>query len=270
MPDLDLSTGVRLHYEIEGEGEPLLLIAGTGQGGDLWAAQVPAYRARYRCVLIDNRGAGRSEIPETGYTIRQMADDAAALLRALGIERAHVSGQSMGSAIGQELAINEPALVATLQLHSTWDRTADYPHLERQLLFRQELARRELWDLFALNSPLWLYPPAYVNERGDEFRARAGQLFGAHPDARGLIGHYQADLEHDTRGRLGRIAAPTLITFGDHDLATLPAYNLAVQAQIPGAVSHVFAGAGHLPFSQQPEAFNAVTLAFLARHPLTA
>jgi pimeloyl-ACP methyl ester carboxylesterase len=269
VPDLPLSTGIRLHYEVAGEGEPLLLIPGTGQGGGLWALQVPAYSARYRCILVDNRGAGRSDAPETGYTIRQMADDAAELLRALGITRAHVSGQSMGSAIAQELAINFPELVATLQLHSTWDRTASYPHLERQLRFRQELARRELWDLFAVNSVLWLFTPEYANRHDDELTVRERVLCANHPTARGLVGHYQADLDHDTRGRLGQIRAPTLVTYGTADLATLPAYNRAVHAQIPGAALHVFEGAGHLPFSERPEEFNAVTLAFLASHPLS-
>ena len=266
MPDAQLPTGVRLHFEIVGQGEPLLLLPGTGQGGQLWSLQVPAYSARYRCILVDNRGAGRSEVPEAGYTIRQMADDAAALLEALGIPRAHVSGQSMGSAIAQELAINRPELVATLQLHSTWDRP--YPHLVRQLRLRQELARRELWDLFALNSVLWLFPPEYANEHGAELAEREALLFATHPPARGLVGHYQAGIEHETRGRLGRIRAPTLVTYGTLDLATLPAYNQAVHAQIPGAELHVFAGAGHLTFSERPAEFNRVTLAFLARHPL--
>jgi len=58
LPDVRLATGVRIHYETVGSGEPLLLIPGTGQGGQLWAAQVEAYRERYRCILVDNRGAG--------------------------------------------------------------------------------------------------------------------------------------------------------------------------------------------------------------------
>jgi len=270
MPARRLSTGVTIAYESTGDGEPVLLIPGTGQGGQLWAAQVAAYRDRYRCITIDNRGAGASDAPADGYSIRQMAADAAELLQTLGIDRAHISGQSMGSAIGQELAITYPARVHTLQLHSTWDCTAIYPHLERQLTLRRELAQRELWDLFGLNSPLWLFPPAYVNEHAAELTAREAQLFGSHPPAHALVGHFQADLDYDARGRLGQITAPTLVTYGSHDMITLPAYNQAVLTQIPGAQRHVFEGAGHLPFSQSPSEFNAVTLAFLAEHPLPA
>jgi pimeloyl-ACP methyl ester carboxylesterase len=270
MPSLRVSTGVRIAYEDTGTGEPLLLIPGTGQGGQLWVLQVAAYRKRYRCITIDNRGAGSSDAPADGYTLPQMAADAVEVLEALGIERAHVSGQSMGTAIGQEMAIRRPDLVHTLQLHSTWDHTAGYPHLERQLTLRRELARRELWDLFALNSPLWLFTPDYVNAHGPELREREAMLFGSHPPAHALAGHFQADIDHDTRGRLAQIKAPTLVTYGSADMITLPAYNLAVQAQIPGARRHVFEGAGHLPFSQVPDEFNAVTLAFLAEHPLPA
>jgi pimeloyl-ACP methyl ester carboxylesterase len=196
-----------------------------------------------------------------------MAADAAAVLRALGIDRAQVAGQSMGSAIAQELALREPALVGSLQLHSTWDRP--YPHLVRQLRLRPELARRELWDLFALTSILALFTPEFANEHPDILADRERQLYASPPVARGLVGHYEGDLQHDTHGRLGRIAAPTLITYGTLDTATLPAYNEAVHEQIRGADLFVFDGAGHLTFSERPEQFNALTLNFLARHPLS-
>jgi pimeloyl-ACP methyl ester carboxylesterase len=266
MPELVVPGGVRLVFDIVGEGEPLLLLPGTGQGARLWALQVPCYSEHYQCIVVDNRGAGRSDVPEDGYTTAQMARDAAAILRSLGISRAHVSGQSMGSAVAQMLALHEPDLVATLQLHSTWDRP--YPHLVRQLTLRQELARRELWDLFAMNSVLALFTPEFANAHSDVLAEREAQLFANPPTARGLVGHYDADLQHCTEGQLAGIRVPTLITYGTLDLATLPAYNEAVHAQIPGSEVHVFEGAGHLPFSEFPDEFNALTLDFLRRHPL--
>ncbi|MDQ3808976.1 MAG: alpha/beta hydrolase [Chloroflexota bacterium] len=266
MPELIVPGGVRLVFDLVGNGEPLLLLPGTGQGAGLWALQVPCYSQRYQCIVLDTRGAGRSDVPDDGYSTAQMAGDAAYVLRSLGIGRAHVSGQSMGSAVAQMLALAEPDLVATLQLHSTWDRP--YPHLVRQLRLRQELARRELWDLFAMNSVLALFTPEFANQHPHVLAEREAQLFAKPPAARGLVGHYDADLLHDTRGRLGAIRAPTLITYGTRDVATLPAYNEAVRKQIPGAEAHLFDGAGHLTFSEYPDAFNAVTLDFLTRHPL--
>ena len=266
MPELTVSKGVRLAFDVVGEGDPLLLLPGTGQGARLWALQVPVYSERYRCVVLDTRGAGRSDVPNDGYSTAQMAEDAAAVLRSLGIQRAHVSGQSMGSAVAQQLALHEPNQVATLQLHSTWDRP--YPHMVRQLRLRQELARRELWDLFAMNSVLSLFTPEFANAHPDELAEREAQLFATPPASRGLVGHYDADLAHNTRGQLSQIKVPTLITYGTLDLATLPAYNQAVHEQIDGSEMYVFEGAGHLPFSEFPDEFNAVTLDFLARHPL--
>jgi pimeloyl-ACP methyl ester carboxylesterase len=172
----------------------------------------------------------------------------------------------MGSAIAQELAINAGDLVATLQLHSTWDQP--YPHLVRQLRLRQELARRELWDLFAMNSVLSLFTPEFANTHPDVLEQRETQLFATPPATRGLIGHYDADIGHNTRGRLGSIQAPTLITYGTLDTAALPAYNMAVYEQIAGAEFYVFDGAGHLTFSERPDQFNSVTLDFLARYPI--
>src|SRR4051812_5950209 len=101
MPTVTVPSGIRIGYEVVGAGDPLLLIPGTGQGGKLWSLQVPAYSQRYMCILLDNRGVGASDVPDDGYDIRQMAEDAASVLRALGLGRAHVSGQSMGSAIAQ-------------------------------------------------------------------------------------------------------------------------------------------------------------------------
>jgi pimeloyl-ACP methyl ester carboxylesterase len=265
MPDIIVPTGVRLHFEETGQGEPLLLIPGTGQGGRLWALQVPAYREQFRCILVDNRGAGGSDVPEDGYTVRQMAADAVAVLDSLQIERAHLSGQSMGSAIAQELSINWPDRVFSLQLHSTWDRTAKYPHLRRQLMFRRELARREAWDLFAQISALWLFPPAFANAHGDELDRQEELLFANHATSRGLVGHYDADLAHDVEGRLDQIRVPTLITYGSEDTATLPSYNLAVHEAIPGSEIYRFEGPGHLTFRERPEEFNQVSLDFLRR-----
>jgi pimeloyl-ACP methyl ester carboxylesterase len=145
MPDLLLPAGITLHYDVDGAGDPLVMIPGTGQGGAIWGNQVAAFRDRFLCLTIDNRGAGQSEVTDSGYTIPQMAADAIALLDLIGIERAHLCGQSMGALIAQEIAIERPDLVGSLQLHGTFDRTASYPHLRRQLEIRlQPRASRAL------------------------------------------------------------------------------------------------------------------------------
>jgi pimeloyl-ACP methyl ester carboxylesterase len=268
MPDATLSSGLRLHYEITGEGEPLVLIPGTGQGGGIWMNQVAAFQSTYRCIQIDNRGAGKSEVTDDGYTIGRMAEDAIELLDHLQIERAHICGQSMGALIAQEIASARPELVHSLQLHGTFDRTANYPHLRRQLDIRLQLVRRELWDIFGPNSVVWLNPPDYVNAHDAELQIQQDRFFKNLPDPRSLAGHFEADLIYDAGDRLTTITAPTLITVGSHDITTLPSYGRAVQAQIPGSKFHVFDGAGHLPFLTHTEEFNRIALGFLTRHPM--
>jgi pimeloyl-ACP methyl ester carboxylesterase len=118
MPKIRVNA-VELYYEIRGAGEPLLLIAGLGFGAWSWYRQIPDFSRAFLTLAFDNRGAGHSEKPEMAYTIEMMAEDAAALLRALGIERAHVLGHSMGGYIAQELALRHPDLVLRLVLVST-------------------------------------------------------------------------------------------------------------------------------------------------------
>ena len=264
MPDLTVATGVRLHYELTGAGDPLVLIPGTGQGGAILQAVVDAMSDRYQCVAIDNRGAGQSEVTETGYSIDQMAADAIALFEELELGPVHLCGQSMGAMIAQTIAADRPDLVRTLQLHGTTDH-ARYPHLRRQLELRLALVRNELWEIFGPNSAIWLNPPEWVNTHDDELRVQQERFFLNLPNPVSLAGHFEADLAYDSRGRLSSIQCPTLISVGSHDITTLPAYGEAVHRQIAGSEFVIFQGAGHLPFLQMPDEFNRVVADFLYR-----
>jgi aminoacrylate hydrolase len=265
MPDLRVSTGVRLHYEQEGTGDPIVMIPGTGQGGGILRNVVDALRDRFTCVSIDNRGAGKSEVTDAGYTIPHMTADAIALIDELAIGPVHLCGQSMGAMIAQSIAVERPDLVRTLQLHGTTAH-ARYPHLRRQLEIRLSLVRNELWEIFGPNSVVWLNPPAYVNEHDDELSRQQETFFRNLPNPVSLAGHFEADLAYDSNGRLGEIGCPTLITAGSHDITTLPAYGEAVHQQIAGSEFVVIEGGGHLPFLQMPDRFNAIVIDFLNRH----
>src|ERR671938_92842 len=99
-----------------GQGPDVLLIAGLGDTVESWQFQLDGLAGRYRLTAFDNRGAGRTAMPDTPVTVEAMADDAAGVLQALGIASAHVAGFSGGSAIAQELALRHPALVRSLVL----------------------------------------------------------------------------------------------------------------------------------------------------------
>src|SRR3990172_4684489 len=100
--------GFRMQYEMQGEGDPLLLINGLGSDRSEWLFQLPAFGRLFRVVAFDNRGTGGSEAPPGPYSTSQMADDAAALLTHLEIGRAHVLGVSLGGMIAQEVALRHP------------------------------------------------------------------------------------------------------------------------------------------------------------------
>src|SRR5690242_18695701 len=103
--------GTRIYWEEHGSGEPLLMIMGLGASLDWWFRMLPVVSRRYRSIVFDNRGVGRSDPAPGPYTIPQMAADAAAVLDAAGVTRAHVLGVSMGGIIAQEFALQYPARV---------------------------------------------------------------------------------------------------------------------------------------------------------------
>lgn len=269
MPFTSLPTGMDMYYEVEGSGPPMLLIMGTAASHDVWAAQVEAYRGDYTVITYDARGTGQSTHTEdpTAYTMRSLADDAAALLQHLDCGPVHLSGLSLGSATSQEFAINHPELVRTLQLHCTWGYsdtwfcrmidTMEVPVLQNDLA---------TYIKFAM---LWVASPHFVNDEPEQLDAyeRGFILENPHPPSQhGILGHFHADKTHDTLDRLGSITVPTLITSGEVDWQVPTRYGREVQRRIPGSELHVFTGprSSHIAFQEMTDEWNRFTLEWLA------
>lgn len=268
MPSTTLSTGMEMYYEVDGTGPPLLLIMGTASSHETWAAQVAAYRDDYTVVTYDARGTGQSTqtADPTAYTMRSLADDAAALLRDLDCGPAHVSGLSLGSATAQELTINHPALVRTLQLHCTWGFSDEW--FCRMIDSMEVPVTAGNMAMYIRLAMLWVASPQYVNERTAECEAfeRAFILENPHPPSQqGILGHFHADKHHDTLDRLGSISVPTLVTSGEVDWQVPTRYGREVHRRIPGAQLRVFTGpqSSHIAFVEMPEEWNRFTLDWL-------
>ena len=274
MPLVDLPTGIEMsapaYYQVEGTGDPLLLIMGTGADHATWAAQAEAYRHRYTVITYDARGTGQSTHPPdvSDYSMRILADDAAALLDCLGVERAHVSGLSLGSATAQELAVNHPSKVATLQLHCTWGRSDEW--------FIRMIDTNETYILhddpagYIRTALLWVASPTFINDQPADVEAfeRGFVLDNPHPPSKaGMLGHFHADKTHDALDRVGSIEVPTLITSGEVDWQVPTRYGLEVQQAIGGAALHVFRGphSSHIAFHEMASEWNAFTLGWLDR-----
>ena len=272
MPIADLSTGVSIYYEVLGSGPPLLLIIGTGGDQTFWSGQLPAYTDNYTVITYDNRGAGRSESPPdpTSYTMSVLADDAAALLKLLKIEKAHVSGISLGSTVAQELAINYPDRVSSLQLHATWGRSDEW--FQRMInAVAYPLTKGDL-ENFVKTDFLWVASPTFLQENPEEVKAIESAYIAENPyppTIPGLLGHLHADRTHDALDRLHQINVPTLITSGELDWMVPIRYGEQVMKHIPDSRMHIFKGhhSSHMAFIELVDEFNSVTRAFLDEQP---
>lgn len=244
--------GVDLWVHQRGRGPDVLLLAGLGDPHDVWQPQLDELGDRYRLTAPDNRGVGRTPMPADGVSIRAMADDAAAALRALGVERAHVAGFSMGGLIAQELALAHPESVSSLVLLSTYGRNdARMRETLRSWIWLARVADDPAAFLRAFSA--WLF-----SRRGhaDGFVERWVRAALEDPHAmttEDFCAAALACLEHDALDRLGAIAVPTLVVAGEEDLVTPPHIARELADRIPGARLALLPGYAHQSFMEVPE-----------------
>ena len=254
-----------MFYIEAGAGDPLVLVMGFGGDHLAWGLQIPALAAKYRVIAFDNRGVGQSDAPDVPYSTAMMADDTVGLMDALGLDRAHVCGVSMGGMIAQEIALRHPARVRTLQLHATLARPDAYMRalVEAWRKTRIALGREDALRVIAL----WLFAPRTYDER-PEFVELVLQNAIANPYPQSLTGFLRqgdAVLGHDTLDRLEQLRCPTLVSVADQDILVPPRFSHAIAQRVAGAELKTIADAGHAYMWEAAEAFNAMCLEFLAR-----
>jgi pimeloyl-ACP methyl ester carboxylesterase len=264
---------LEMYYAEHGNpaGDPVLLIMGFGGNADAWAPQVPAL-GDYRVITFDNRGAGRTTQPEGRYTIAMMADDAAALLDALDIDRAHVIGASMGGMIAQELALRHPRRVRSLVLACTTPGGPNSFGYNEMVAGIDEADKVQ--DLAELATPERMqqgidvmFTPAFMKAPGPGFQAMIMSAI-LHPSTlAGVKGQGAAIRAHDTYDRLSYIRVPVLVTAGSDD-TLVDARNSALLAErIRGAQLKMFDGLRHGFTAEKPDAVNGAIVEFLASVP---
>jgi len=264
MPHIQ-ANDINIYYESHGEGEPLFLIAGLGATHHLWELQAPSFARWYQVVTFDNRGAGDSAKPSEPYSVALFADDTAALMDALGIQRAHVYGQSMGGIIAQEFALRHPQRLRCLVLGCTTfgGPNSVLPTPQAAALLSgmpnlpQEQAVERVLELF--------YSTRYRREHVEEARRRIQSYFPLRTPPDAYARQLVACLTFDAYERLAQIVAPTLVINGAED-ALIPPENSRIMAQrIPGAELVLFPEVGHLFFHEVPEKADAAVVDFLRR-----
>jgi 3-oxoadipate enol-lactonase len=261
------ANGIDVNYEVQGEGEPLVLIPYLAADQACYAFQVAEYAKHFTCYTVDLRGAGLSGKPEGVYTTELFADDVAAFMQAAGVASAHVFGLSLGAAAGMWLAAKYPERVRSLSLHSAWPVTD--PFL-RAVVETWQIMANGLADVtemviqgifpWSLTPELYAARPDYVDSLAAFVRSRPM------PPVDAFIRQSGAVLAHDATGVLGSIAAPTLITFGRHDLVCSTRFAEPLTTAIADTELIVFEDCSHAAIYENVEEFNARTLTFLQRH----
>lgn len=252
-------TPVALAHTETGTGPPLLLIMGLNAPGAAWAPHTEAWSAAFRCIAVDNRGAGLSPAPPGPYRTAELAEDCAALIERLALGPCRVAGISMGGAVAQELALRRPDLVERLVLVATWSR----PHPYTRAVLDTLAAVRSRCDVatFTTHLQTLVWTP-------DWFAAHAEELIATRSDdptvgAEALAAQAAACRDHDAYDRLDRIRVPTLVTAGGRDRFIPPALSAEIAARIPDARWELFADTGHVHHWQELDRFNDTVQEFL-------
>ena len=264
MPHVQ-SNDVALYYEVEGSGPPLLLIMGLGGTIQGWRYQVADLSEHFTVIRFDNRGSGGSDAPQApeAYSMAAFAADALAVVDALGFERVHIWGASMGGMIAQQLVLTAPQRVGGLVLGCTMPGGAQTipPEMwviETMMTGALKAPEEALRDSVAFNfGPDFpqQYPEIIEQYIADGVRYRIPR--------HGFQGQWMAITGHDTLERLHEISAPTLVQHGDADVLVPFKNGQLIAEHIPQAELEVFHHAGHVYFIEQAKRANRSVIEFL-------
>jgi 3-oxoadipate enol-lactonase len=265
MPIAHASDGTPIAYALGGrrDAEPLLMIHGLGADARGWARQKRALSGRFRLVMVDNRGVGRSGRPEGPYDLEVMATDALAALDHAGYGSAHVMGASMGGIISQVIGVRHPDRVRSLTLACTASRHFGW---RRELLSEwadqaQAFGMRE----FVRRNLKWMVGPRSLQRLWPAMAVLGPLAFNVPVSS--FVAQIQAILAIDDglREELTTIARPTLVLCGSQDVLTTQGDSEEIASLVPGAELAVVRGGAHLFMVEQAGAFNRTVVEFLDR-----
>lgn len=255
--------GLKLYYEIEGDGAPVVLIPGFAAGRWIWFKQTADLSRDFRVIIFDPRGVSASDKPEGPQTISLLAGDVAHLLETIGVESAHIVGASFGGFVAQEFALKYPAMTRKLVLCCTSFGGPNHVAPSTDTL-------AALASTKGLNSEermranlLLAFTPEYVRREVSEVdrivRLRATNEVPEHI----YLSQLQAAMSFNAESRLDQITSPTLVLTGDADVIVPVQNSRNLAAMIPGAELKIVAGGSHTFFIEQADQFNRIITEFL-------
>ncbi|GAB4273979.1 MAG: alpha/beta hydrolase [Candidatus Promineifilaceae bacterium] len=262
-----IANGIRIAYEVHGEGAPLVLIAGLGYDRWMWHKMVPGLAEQFQVIVFDNRGVGETEIAPGPYSAGLLAADTAALMQALGIEKAAIMGHSMGGFVAQALAIEYPERVDKLILSATNFGGPNHVRITQEALVvlmdtTGDPIERLKRGMAVSTAPGFVEAHPEVVEAWLAYRV-------AHPiDPAG----YQAQLavglglmakEACFEEKLTVVSQPTLILHGEADKVVPPENAALLAKQLPNSRVAIMPGVGHFYPFEAPETAVAIVTDFM-------
>lgn len=262
-------TGGTLFYEEQGNGPPLMLVAGLGGVGSYWTPQLAALTPYFRVILHDHRGTGRSSRDLIAYSVAQMARDVLELADGLGLAQFHYAGHSTGAAIGQELAMSHPTRLLSAVLSAGW--TEKDPYFLRCFEIRKALLTALGPEAYIRSQAVFLYPPSYIAENDAALAAAEERQLTGFPGAEIVSRRIDAITAHAPGAALSAITVPALIVCAADDHLTPLHGSLAMHRYIASSDLAILPAGGHFNTVTRPDEFNATLVSWLrARHNGTA
>ncbi|MFW9996864.1 MAG: alpha/beta fold hydrolase [Candidatus Odinarchaeota archaeon] len=261
---------IKIYYEIHGpsDGPPLICINGWGDAIWSWFLQINTFKQQYKCILFDNRGAGKSSKPDYPYTMEMFVDDAAGLLEALNIPKAHVIGISMGGFIAQQLAVTYPEKIKSLVLISSHFGGTNHIPIPDDVLARMFAAPTETISkdqAFAIRRSV-AYSPRFLEENKQLIK-QIQVWQETNPTPLYALAHQtSATYNYGLNGvenKLSKITAPTLVICGENDRIVIPKNSEMIAERIPTSRLVMLKDGPHRITVEQHEKFNGVVMDFL-------
>lgn len=261
MADFIADDGCRIHYETFGDAGPrIALIPGLGGDGRFWNGVVAALADGHRLVVVDHRGAGRSDRPAGPCSIRRIAADVAGILRQTG-GAAHVVGHSTGGAVAQELALDHRALGSSYTISSSWARGD--ARFRALFAARAELLEAGLAETYQRLTHVFGYPPSYLDAHAERLEAAVAAAPSALAPLAVAAARVRMLLDHDRLDDLPSVSAPVQVLAAQDDILIPPALSRAVADAVAGASFVALAGAHFHPLTD-PAPFAAAVRRFIA------
>jgi len=258
--------GITLSYEWiddRPDAPALILLAGALEGCSFWRRLTPLLHDRFRVVTLDSRGVGLTEAPDAGFTVEQLAADVLGLIDALGIERPHVLGHSLGSAVALELGRSQPDRIGKVVMVAGMypgpamvmpTSSATALLINRGGDERERVAR----DVAARTAP------GFQDDQPEVFASIVEERLTRITQPRTYMRQTRAGLSYIATDRLSdRFRPPLCLVYGAQDAVVQPANGERIRAKVPDAPLHVIEGAGHLLPLERPDALAAILTAFL-------